>query len=506
MRSALLMCLLIGCVAPTKETPSGPSFGELTKAVTSTLAIPRVAIASAGQNAYDTFAAERGFAVGDLNGDGSLDIFVAPSLYNRFPELPVRVWLGQGDGTFVDGTNDVLADVVTTGFANGAALADFNSDGRADVFIFDQGIEYPDAFHFPGARNKLLLSGPDGRLHDASANIPVDYNAFSHPSSVADLDGNGCVDVVVTQLGGAILPTRGTYVLFGDCHGGFTKSTALLPPEIAEYSLLNQQAGLDYQGSGTNLVADLDGDGRAELVTGTYNGDDPISMNRTLRVYQRGSGAFAEVTRVTVPSAIAGLPYFPGGNLGGAGCAGLVAGDLDGDDRPEIVALWETYGPVYLQILHNDGGLAFSDVTEQVYGAFAAKPVAVAVGYFRLIDVDRDGRLDLVRGDKFNNPTQLIGDTSSEVPATSFISRNVGDGTLEPWRFRLHGAPATLAEVEAAFPEGASFDDMTGVPLVFDANNDGVNDVVIVNSTHAYPDAPKTPDEVRIYTFIAGVK
>jgi hypothetical protein len=45
---------------------------------------------------------------------------------------------------------------------------------------------------------------------------------------------------------------------------------------------------------------------------------------------------------------------------------------------------------------------------------------------------------------------------------------------------------------------------MVGIPLVFDANGDGVNDIVLINGSHTYAESPQTPDEFRIYAFLAG--
>jgi hypothetical protein len=80
-------------------------------------------------------------------------------------------------------------------------IADFNGDGRPDVFIDNTGLEVGDVSTWPGEQNTLLLSAPDGELHDVSATNLPQVSDFSHGSSAADVDGDGDVDIWVNNLG-----------------------------------------------------------------------------------------------------------------------------------------------------------------------------------------------------------------------------------------------------------------------------------------------------------------
>ena len=66
----------------------------------------------------------RGVALGDLNGDGFLDAFVAN---NAGPD---HVWLNDGTGTFTE-----TAQPLGASDARGVALGDFNEDGHLDAFV-----------------------------------------------------------------------------------------------------------------------------------------------------------------------------------------------------------------------------------------------------------------------------------------------------------------------------------------------------------------------------------
>src|SRR5207302_5071208 len=71
----------------------------------------------------------RGVALGDINGDGKLDLVVANRSNNN-----VGVLLGNGNGTFA------AMQTFTTGAAPySAAVADLNGDGKLDVAAADYG-------------------------------------------------------------------------------------------------------------------------------------------------------------------------------------------------------------------------------------------------------------------------------------------------------------------------------------------------------------------------------
>jgi hypothetical protein len=499
------------------------AFGELTTAVVSDIPQPQAAIqVNNPKQTYYFTATPRVFAVGDLNGDGIPDIFFAPNMYNARPELPVQIWKGDGKGGFKLATSEVITDatVLTTGAADSIFLADFNGDGALDVFIVDQGLEYP--VPFLGNKNKLLLSAPcpalgaPGKkcLHDASSNINVTYNGFNHVSSIADMNGDHCPDIIVTTMGGPNFSHHGTYILYNDCQGHFSHSTTGLAPEIAEEPNL-WTPSVDYQNTGTNGTGDLDGDGRPELVTGSYRDTDLISGKKTLLVHHNvGGTSFPRTTVLPFPAALASVPYFPGEQPGsnpfGLGAANIAIGDLDGDGRAEIVVNWEGSQNSTIQVFHNDGNLAFHDITTQVYGGYEtsfpnSSGETTFAQKYEIRDVDGDGWNDLVMTFYDIDAPELAGQNGI------WLNDRSGTGHLVPWHFTKYGVPASVADVTAAFPElelgvpNQSWQ-RSGIPLVFDADGDGVNDVVIVNCSALTTGstAPSQTTDMLVYTFLSG--
>lgn len=67
-----------------------------------------------------------GIAVGDVDNDGWVDVFVA----NQGPD---RLYRNRGDGTFVDVTSDAGARV--DGWSSSAAFCDFDRDGFLDLYV-----------------------------------------------------------------------------------------------------------------------------------------------------------------------------------------------------------------------------------------------------------------------------------------------------------------------------------------------------------------------------------
>ncbi|HEX4610944.1 MAG TPA: CRTAC1 family protein, partial [Urbifossiella sp.] len=124
-------------------------------------------------------------------------------------------------------------------------------------------------------------------------------------------------------------------------------------------------------GSGC-AVADLDGDGRPDLLFLTAGGPAAASRNKLYR--QRPDHTFEDV------SAGSGLDF-------AAHSLGVAVGDVDNDGRPDVVIT--QFGGV--RLFRNLGGMTFRDVTEE--SGVWTRGWATSASF---LDYDRDGKLDLV--------------------------------------------------------------------------------------------------------------
>jgi hypothetical protein len=71
-----------------------------------------------------------------------------------------------------------------------------------------------------------------------------------------------------------------------------------------------------------------------------------------------------------------------------------------------------------------------------------------------------------------------------------------------PWVFQADGRPASAEEILAAF-RVPFLNDAKGIPIVLDANADGVNDVAIVVSARFTEGFAQRPQVERIFTVLA---
>ena len=164
-------------------------------------------------------------ALGDLDGDGDLDV-VAPNT----GAASVSVLLGDGKGAFVPAPGSPVAVQPRPFFV---ALGDFDASGRPDLVVT----------HDDGNTATVLIGDGRGGFR-AGPPLPVGHRSWK--VAVADLDANGRTDLA--------LAGEGRLALFaGDGRGGFRP----FPGSPI-------RAG---GGSWSLAAADFDGDGRLDLAT-----------------------------------------------------------------------------------------------------------------------------------------------------------------------------------------------------------------------------------------------
>ncbi len=172
----------------------------------------------------------------DINEDGFLDVLASA-------EHGPRVWLGDGRGGLTP-ASDGLPDPIYGGFYNGHDVADFNGDGLLDILAAN------------------WADGPEVYLQQANGSWAKSKDAFpqmvggAYGVAAGDMDGDGHMDIVCSGR----LPREtgyiyGVYLLLGDGKGGFayTGSSSGLPIEGLAFTY-----GV--------ALADIDKDGRLDVV------------------------------------------------------------------------------------------------------------------------------------------------------------------------------------------------------------------------------------------------
>lgn len=225
--------------------------------------------------------------LGDLDGDGDLDaVVVGGALADPPVAAAVRAWINDGAGAFADEAGSRLP--ATDLDARGVCAGDVDEDGAPDLFLATDAGE-----------NRLLLN--DGQGHFLSAppdSLPAIVDANPRNPSMADLDGDGHLDIVLPAVGQDRL-------LLGDGTGHFQDWTPVL---------LGSEGAATY----TSAVADLDLDGAPDLAMSDWQGALRILRND-------GSGRMYDYSG-----------SFPG-NGADVAPVWIGASDLDDDGDPDLV-------------------------------------------------------------------------------------------------------------------------------------------------------------------------
>jgi hypothetical protein len=204
---------------------------------------------------YATDTEPNGVALADVNGDGILDIVTA-----NYAGRTASVLLGNGNGTFQAAVNYVVG-VTTAGHIEDCfdvAVADLNADGKQDIVISN----------FRSSTMGVLLGNGDGTFQGVQTYAVAGSTVNSLKRfALADLNGDGKLDVAV-----ACNPEGYVSVLLGNGDGSFqaeqTYATGALPQAVVAADF-NGDGKLDLAipSSGTNLVSVLLGNGNGSFQT-----------------------------------------------------------------------------------------------------------------------------------------------------------------------------------------------------------------------------------------------
>jgi hypothetical protein len=351
-------------------------------------------------------------AVGDVDGDGKMDLCFA---YHDAARQGVVTLLGGGDGSFRRASELRLAPGHDP---SAATLADLDGDGRLDLAVGIASVAAVLALHG---------SGDGSFTRGAYAGVSAPPVAIA----AGDLDGDGNVDLV----------TAGGYVLTllpGNGDGTFA-GERLSPAPAAARRLV---AG-DFDGDGRIDCVLATGDGRAryttmrgdgrggfraiaagslgeeattEIAAADLNGDgklDLVLARRATVLLGEGNGAFF-APRSFSDSAI------------GRSADRLALGDVDGDGRLDLALVRQGAREVAILLGARDG----------TFAAERAVDVGAPARHAALADLDGDGKLDLAVG--------------TDVDLRLLYGR--GDGTFEPPLPFALGLP--VASVAAADLDG----------------------------------------------------
>lgn len=380
------------------------------------------------------FSVSGGGAVGDFDGDGFADLYVT-----RLEGSDI-LYRNRGDGTFEDVTTSAFGAGLSFAqhgvLSNGAGWADVNNDGHLDLYVTSLN----------GNRYHLYINDGQGQFTEEAVARGADLSSpdthFGNSIAFGDYDLDGYLDIFVAEWrldtqnpNGAMSHNRLLRNLGAENPGNFEDVT------IAAGTVLDDIPPRENAGvfGFTPRFTDLDRDGHPDLVLAADGG--------TSRVYwNNGDGTFLDGTEAS-------------GVAGGDSDMGLATGDFNGDGLTDLF-----FTAIGIQgqsgggnrLFVNEGNRLFANVTDEAgvrWGGFGWGT--------NFIDFDNDGDLDLAMTNGVRGKEESIIDTS-------ILWRN-DDGLF-------YDVSAEVGVTDDGFGTGV---------IVFDFDNDGDQDLLIINHAGA---------------------
>jgi hypothetical protein len=321
-----------------------------------------------------------GLALLDFDGDARLDIFLVNAFELTASREPVAhphaLFRNLGGLRFEDVSR--RAGVDATGWGSGVCAGDYDGDGRLDLYVTQFG------------SNLLFRNDGDGRFRDVAEGAGVQAPGWSTGCAFLDAEGDGDLDLYVaryvhtswSELKRAertLVWRNGPRIMVGPA--GLPGEADLFFENRGDGTFVEATAARGLTDAarayGFGVVAtDYDDDGWPDLFVA--NDSNPNFLYRN-----RGDGTFESL------GLLAGVAV----NAEGRAQAGMGAdsGDYDGDGRLDFVLT--TFAQDAKTLYRNlDGGL-FEDASVRS-GLAAATFVPMGWGA-SFLDADLDGRLDL---------------------------------------------------------------------------------------------------------------
>ncbi|QDU69411.1 FG-GAP repeat domain-containing protein [Engelhardtia mirabilis] len=289
-------------------------------------------------------------AAGDVNGDGFADLSFGDhdaSSSSPFGGEPAnfdtddRLFINDGNGFFTDATMTSLTPgMIASNFCNSTVIADFDGDGDGDIAKQTNGA--------PGGAAVTIRYNDDSAVGTFTS-LQTAYVASAYNISAGDLNGDGRLDIVVSENGN-------DGVLYNSGNDG---AGEVIWSPLQAFDFL---VGGDDSFASNSLVADLDGDSRNDVLIADV--DPQISgFNRRLHIYHNRGNTPSTAALLREERELSGA----GGWIGAVGLTendlkgthDVAVFDIDGDGLDDLLVSRNAGTQAYRRIEHCQTNLGF---------------------------------------------------------------------------------------------------------------------------------------------------
>ncbi|GAA0721147.1 hypothetical protein GCM10009105_31210 [Dokdonella soli] len=407
------------------------------------------------QRTFATGASPRAVTTADVNGDGKPDVIVANGLGGTVSVLLDTTATGATTPSFA-----AQQTILTGGSADSVIAADVNGDGKSDLIVAN----------FGGTVSVLINTTPPGATTPSFAT----HQAFAAVSGLfsvtaADVNGDGKPDLIATNFNGNTVSV-------------LINTTA---PGAATPSFAAQQTSATTGSTPWSVTAaDLNGDGKADLIVGSLS-------DNTVSVWLNTSAPGA-----ATPSFAAQQTFATG-----LGPASVTVADVNGDGKPDLIVASNNDSTVSVLLNTTASGAATPSFAAQRTFATGLAPRAVTTA-----DVNGDGKPDLIVANYNGGVSVLLNTTAPGAATPSFAAQqtfatglgpasvtvadvngdgkpdlivaNANDNTVSVLRnTTTSGATTPSFAAQQTFGTGTNPDSVTAA----DVNGDGKPDLIVAN-------------------------
>jgi hypothetical protein len=335
-----------------------------------------------------------GGAILDYDGDGWMDLYLVNSGPCDFyrPRVPLAnaLYRNNRDGTFADVT--AAAGVAGRTYGMGAAVGDYDGDGRPDLYVTAYG------------RAILYHNEGDGTFRDVTEEAGVAVPGWTTSAVFFDYDEDGRLDLFVASYVryGLDTPTSCSGTPHGKRYFCVPRIFTPLPSSLfrneggGRFRDVSQESPIGRTlGKALGVIAtDVNGDGRLDLFVTNDTSPNHLFLNR-------GGGRWEEEALVAAVALSAeGRPR---------SSMGVDSDDYDGDGLPDVAV--GNIDHELASLYRNNGNETFSDEAER--NGIAAATRLVSCWGLKLFDADNDGWPDLLLAN--GHPDDMLDGTGHGV-------------------------------------------------------------------------------------------